>query len=171
VVGNRIVVTGGQANHKLVGPTEVFDGKSWKDVAPLPTPRDHLAGASDGKYFYAVGGRLLGPDKNVAAFERDDPDKNRWEQLSPLPTPRGGLGATVLGDRLVTIGGESPTGVFDNVEAYDIGRGRWSVLAPMRTPRHGMGVATVGDTIYVIGGAAAAGHTHSVATNEALTLR
>src|SRR5438093_1083193 len=65
VVGDKLVVMGGQANGQLVKPTEVFDGKSWKDAAPMPTPRDHLAAASDGKYVYAVGGsaRLRGPTR------------------------------------------------------------------------------------------------------------
>ena len=64
VVGDKIVVVGGQADGKLVDSTEVFDGKEWKEGAPIPTPREHLAAASDGKYLYAVGGRRLSSDKN-----------------------------------------------------------------------------------------------------------
>ena len=37
VVGEKIVVVGGQADQKLVQQTEVFDGKRWTDVA-IPTP-------------------------------------------------------------------------------------------------------------------------------------
>ena len=68
VVGNRIVVVGGQANGSLVGATEVFDGTAWHDAAPIPTPRDHLAAVSEGRYLYAVGGRALSADKNFAAL-------------------------------------------------------------------------------------------------------
>ncbi|MBH0121855.1 hypothetical protein I0Q12_20975, partial [Rhodococcus sp. CX] len=39
----------------------------------LPTPREHLAGATDGTYAYAIGGRNLSSDKNTAALERYDP--------------------------------------------------------------------------------------------------
>ena len=48
VVGDDIIVSGGQANHQLVKDTEMFDGTKWKEIAPLPTPRDHLAAVSDG---------------------------------------------------------------------------------------------------------------------------
>ncbi len=64
VVGNKIVVVGGQADGKLVRETEVFDGQRWTVAADIPTPREHLGAASDGRYLYAVGGRNLSADKN-----------------------------------------------------------------------------------------------------------
>ena len=73
MVGDRIVVVGGQADGRLVKTTEVFDGKRWSDGADIPTPREHLAAASDGQFVYVVGGRALSPDKNTAALERYDP--------------------------------------------------------------------------------------------------
>jgi N-acetylneuraminic acid mutarotase len=65
VVGDKIVVVGGQADGKLVPQTEVFDGESWKDVAEIPTPREHLGAASHGRYLYAVGGHELSADENL----------------------------------------------------------------------------------------------------------
>jgi Galactose oxidase, central domain/Kelch motif len=56
VVGDQIVVVGGQADGKLVPETEVFDGERWTDVADIPTPREHLGAVSDGRYLYASGG-------------------------------------------------------------------------------------------------------------------
>jgi non-specific serine/threonine protein kinase len=170
VVGDKIVVSGGQANHQLVPATEVFDGVRWTDVAPIPTPRDHLAGATDGKFFYAVGGRDLSADKNVGAVERYDPVTNVWARMPSLPTPRGGLGAVVSGSRLVTIGGESSTGVYGTVEVLDLRTNTWTTLPAMRTPRHGLAVLAVRNTIYTVDGAKAAGHTDSVPTNEAIDL-
>ena len=64
VVDDKIVVVGGQADGKLVSKTEVFDGERWTDVADIPTPREHLAAASDGRYLYALGGRDLSAAKN-----------------------------------------------------------------------------------------------------------
>jgi serine/threonine protein kinase/N-acetylneuraminic acid mutarotase len=169
-VGDKIIVVGGQAGGQLVTPTEVFDGNQWKDVAPIPTPRDHLAVVSDGRYLYAVGGRMLSADKNLGAVERYDPATNQWTKLPDLPTPRGGLGAAIVGTRLIAVGGESPTSVFDTVEALDLSTNTWSTLAPMRTPRHGMAILAVGNTLYAIDGAATPGHTGSVPTTEALDL-
>jgi len=171
VAGGNIVVAGGQANHQLVAATEVFDGSRWTDVAAIPTPRDHLAGVSDGRYFYAVGGRALSSDKNSGALERYDPAANQWQQLPGLPTPRGGLGAAIVATRLLTAGGESPTGVFGSVEAFDLTTGVWSVLPPMKTPRHGLALLGVRNTVYALDGAVAAGHNNSIPKNEALDLR
>ena len=134
VVGGKIVVVGGQADGKLVGPTEVFDGISWKDAADIPTQRDHLAAASDGKYVYAVGGRGLSADKNFTALERYDPGSDSWKKLPDMPVAAGGLGAAIVAGRLVAVGGESPTSVIDAVQSFDLKTSKWSKL-PRCAPR------------------------------------
>lgn len=168
VVGDKLVVVGGQNAKQLVPQTEVFDGNSWKDSADMPTPREHLATVSDGTYVYTVGGRFLSADKNSAAFERYDPQAGTWTKLVDMPTPRGSYGATFIDGRVVAIGGEEPTQVLAVVEAYDIADGKWSTLPPMPTARHGEAVAAVGHTIYVIGGANRPSHEGGTATVEAL---
>ena len=168
VVGDKLVVVGGQNAKQLVPQTEVFDGSSWKDVADMPTPREHLAAVSDGTYVYAIGGRFLSADKNSAALERFDPGSGTWTKLVGMPTPRGSYGATYIDGRIVAVGGEEPTMVVNVVEMYDIADGKWSTLAPMPTPRHGEVVATVGNTVYCIGGANRPTHEGPIATVEAL---
>ncbi|PBC53792.1 serine/threonine-protein kinase [Rhodococcus sp. ACPA1] len=170
VVGDRIVVAGGQANGQLVATTEVFDGTKWTTFAPVPTPREHLAGVSDGTYFYAIGGRDLASDQNTAAVERFDPVAGTWATLPPIPTPRGGLGAAFIDGRIVAVGGEEPTRVLSTVEAYDVVAGTWSQLPALRTPRHGMAVGAVGDTVYAVGGGVKPTHAESTAVSEALQL-
>ena len=71
VVGDSVVVAGGQ-DGRLIGPSEVFDGTAWRDAAPIPTLRDHLAAATDGDHLFAVGGRPLDMERNVRALERYD---------------------------------------------------------------------------------------------------
>ncbi len=84
VVGDRLVVTGGvDANGALLNTTEVFDGNSWSLGAPIPTPRQLLAAASDGKLVYAVGGRSGGSD--LATVEAYDPAAKTWTALAALP--------------------------------------------------------------------------------------
>jgi N-acetylneuraminic acid mutarotase len=168
VVGDKLVVVGGQNEKKLVPQTEVFDGKSWTDAADLPTPREHLAAVSDGFYVYTVGGRFLSADKNSAAFERFDPESGEWVKLVDMPTPRGSYGATFIDGRIVAVGGEEPTRVLGTVEMYDIAEGKWISLPPMPTPRHGEVVATVRNTVYVIGGANRPSHEGGISTVEAL---
>jgi N-acetylneuraminic acid mutarotase len=168
VVGDKIVVVGGQADEELVTTTEVFDGSAWIEAADMPTPREHVAAATDGRYLYAVGGRTLSSSKNLDALERYDPEKNQWTRLTQMPTARGGLGAAVVDDRLVAVGGEHSTGVFGTVEAYDIASDTWSPLAELKTPRHGLAVAAVGNSLYAIGGADKPTHTSSTPTVEIL---
>ncbi|SBS75744.1 Serine/threonine protein kinase with Kelch repeats [uncultured Mycobacterium sp.] len=168
VVGDMLVVAGGQNEKQLVAQTEVFDGKSWKDAADLPTPREHLAAVSDGTYVYTVGGRFLSADKNSAAFERFDPSSGQWTRLVDMPTPRGSYGAAFIDGRIVAVGGEEPTQVLGTAEMYDIAEGKWISLTPMPTARHGEVVAAVGNTVYVIGGANRPTHESAVATVEAL---
>lgn len=170
VVGDRIVVVGGQANGRLVRETEVFDGKRWRLAADIPTPREHMAAASDGRYLYAVGGRNLSPDKNTASLERYDPAEDRWQQLPGMPVPRGGLGAAIIDGRLFAVGGERSTGVYGQVESYDIAGRKWSRAPSMRTPRHGIAVAAIGRALYAMGGGTRPGHASATGTAEVLRL-
>jgi N-acetylneuraminic acid mutarotase len=168
VVDDEIVVVGGQADGKLVRQTEVFDGEGWRDVAEIPTPRDHLGAASDRRYLYAVGGHKLTSDKNVRALERYDPVSNSWKTLKSMPTASGAVGAAYVGGRVITVGGESPTSASDAVQAYDIQKQAWSQLPNLPSARHGVAVATLKDSLYAIGGAATAGHVQSTQEAEVL---
>ena len=119
---------------------------------------------------YAVGGRSLSADKNLGTFERYDPIAGTWAKLPDLPTPRGGLGAAVVGNRLITAGGESPTGVFGTVEIFDINANTWTAGPAMRTPRHGVAMVSVDGTVYTLAGARQPSHAASSPTAEALDL-
>jgi serine/threonine protein kinase len=170
VVGDRIVVVGGQSKKRLLDTTEVFDGKRWTVTATIPTPREHLAAVSDGHYVYAVGGRALSPDKNSAALDRYDPATDSWQRLPSMPTARGGLGAAFAGGRIFALGGESSTSVFGQVESYDIARRSWSREPSLRTSRHGIAAGAIGRSIYVLGGALKPGHASATGTAEVLAL-
>ncbi len=170
VVGDRIVVTGGQDDGRLLDTTEVFDGKQWRAGADIPTPREHLAAASDGQFVYAVGGRRLSPDKNSAALERYEPASDRWQRLPDMPTARGGLGAAIVDGHLLAVGGESPTDAFGDVESYGLASRKWSNAPSMRTPRHGIAVAAIDRSLYALGGAPRPGHASASKTAEALRI-
>ncbi len=170
-VGEQVVVVGGQDDGGLVAPTEVFDGESWRDAAPIPTLREHLAAASDGEYLYAVGGRELSADKNTGALERYDPGADQWTKLPGMPTPTGGFGAAIVDGNLVAVGGEDPTDVIDAVQAFDLESERWSSLPAMGTPRHGHSVVAIGSTVIALGGALTPGHAGSTGVAEALDFR
>jgi serine/threonine protein kinase/N-acetylneuraminic acid mutarotase len=170
VVGDKIVVFGGQADGKLVPQTEVFDGERWTDVAELPTPREHIGAASDGRYAYAVGGRALSADQNTGTLERYDPESDTWTKLDSMPEAAGSVGATYAAGRVFAIGGESTTSVSDSVQAYDIPKGRWSKLPSLPTARHGVAAATLDGAVYAIGGATEPGHVGSTKEADVLDL-
>jgi len=157
-VGDVLVLAGGRNGAALLGPTEIFDGSGWRDAEAIPTRRDHLSAASDGRSLFTVGGRFLSSGALSAALERFDPASGAWERLPAMPTARGGQGAAMSGaNRLVVVGGEDPTGVYAEVEAYDVVSQRWAPLPPLPSPRHGLAVERVGERLLALVGGTAFG--------------
>ena len=161
VADDRIVVVGGQANDQLVPGTEVFDGKSWKPAADIPTPREHLAAASDGHYVYAIGGRDLDAGKNIAALERYDPATDRG---SGCRTCRRRSAAwarrTSRARSWRSAARRRPTS--STRRSCTTSPRAAGALAP-RSARLATGwpSSAPGDTVYALDGARAAGHTRS----------
>jgi N-acetylneuraminic acid mutarotase len=145
---------------------EVYDpaANRWTALAYVPTARDHLAAAMDGR-LYAVGGRVDGNySRNLTFNEAYDPATDRWEQRAPMPTARSGIAAAMLEGRMFVFGGEAPSGTFNQAEAYDAKSNGW---ARMPTARHGLRAAAVAGRIYVISGGPTPGDSVSAA-NETI---
>jgi Kelch motif/RTX calcium-binding nonapeptide repeat (4 copies) len=122
---------------------------AWEARAPLPNPRNHLAGAAlDGKV-YAVGGQHGGDEAGGNQGEVDvyDPATDAWARVADLPTPRGHIGATVLGGRLYAIGGSVNGGTNGlpsaEVTAYDVRADAWAVQTPLPAARKSPVVGTI----------------------------
>jgi glucose/arabinose dehydrogenase/N-acetylneuraminic acid mutarotase len=134
----------------------------WTQLPDIPTYRDHVRGEFINGKFYVVGGRQDGQlFGRMGTLEVYDPATNQWSTLASMPTPRRGIASTVLEGRLVVLGGEknpdTPTLVFEEVEAYDPVANTWGNLAPMKTPRHASGAVTINGRIYSVGGATVEG--------------
>ena len=169
VVGDRIIVTGGVgANGRLLTTTETFDGTSWTLGAEMPTPRQLLSAASDGKLVYAVGG--TDGTSDLTTVEAYDPAANTWTTLTELSEARSDGGVAFADGRLVAVGGESGGQVLKSVAALDLAAQTWSDLPDMDTARHGMAVAAVEKTVYAIGGATGVGDSQVTSSAEALKL-
>ncbi|OBB92223.1 serine/threonine-protein kinase [Mycobacterium sp. 852002-40037_SCH5390672] len=169
VVGDRIVVTGGiDANGALLNTVEIFDGNSWTLGTPIPTPRQMLAAASDGKLVYAVGGSNGTTD--LATVEAYDPAAKSWTRLPDLPQPRGDLGVAIADRRLVAAGGQSAGQVLKSVSVLDLTTNAWTGLPDMGTARHGMAVDAVGQAVFAIGGSSEVGDGQATSSAEALQL-
>jgi hypothetical protein len=171
VVRGRLYVAGGVGPNGLARQTMVLDlaRRRWT-TAPGPAPREHLAVTAFGGRVYALAGRLAGIDTNLATLQSYTPGARRWLDLPPVPHPRGGTGAAALAGRIVSAGGEEPSGAIGSVYAYDIGARRWDRLEDLATARHGLGVVALGGRVYAIGGGPRPGLFVSDA-NESLALR
>lgn len=172
VVGDRLYVIGGYTKSFLsvwepVASVYMYQPEtdSWKERAPMPTPRGALAVAEYGGKLFAIGG--YDGTGNSAAVEVYDPATNTWNKRAPLPTPRDHLAAATVGMRLYAIGGRLNRDYGRNLaitEAYDPTADRWTRVTDLPTPRSGITAGVIKGTIYVLGGEAPAG---TFRTNEA----
>jgi non-specific serine/threonine protein kinase len=173
VVRDRIVVAGGVVRvrgARLARNALSFDLRTRRwSVVPGPTPREHLGVTAYTGTVYAVAGRTSGLDTNVTHFESYRPGDRRWARLPPVPQPRGGTAAAAAAGRVVSIGGEEPSGTIDEVYAYRLSSRAWQQLERLPTARHGLGVVAFGGRVYAIGGGPEPGLTVSAA-NESLTI-
>jgi len=169
VVGSRLYVVGGvRRAGDLARGAFAFDLRRsrWAGVAG-PTPREHLAVTALGGLVYAIAGRTAGIDTNLQVVEAFRPGAPAWQTLPPVPEARGGTAATAAGGRLISVGGEAPSGTIASVYDYDPGSRQWTKLPDLPTPRHGLAAVALGRRVYVIAGGKQPGLFVS-GTNEAL---
>ncbi|MGK0358830.1 MAG: N-acetylneuraminic acid mutarotase [Bradymonadia bacterium] len=158
-IGSTIYIVGGFSSRAVYPFVHAYDtaAQTWTRLPDLPTERDHMAiGAIDGKIVVA-GGRAGAIGSHVDRVDIFDPAVGEWTTGAAMPTSRGGGAAAVVGGELFVIGGEgnrgAESGVFAEVEAYDLAADSWRSLDPMPNPRHGMWAASVDGRIYIPGGA------------------
>lgn len=174
-VGHKLYVVGGvvrTAGRRLATAALRYDParRRWSRI-PGPTPREHLGAAALAGRVYAVAGRKLGFDTNLATFESYSPGARQWRKLAPVPGKRGGTAATASGRFVVSIGGEEFAGTIRTVFAYDVRTRRWRRLPDLPTPRHGLGVAASGGRVYALAGGTQPGLAGVTGTNESLAVR
>lgn len=171
--GDDVLVVGGVRGGAAVTEVSRYDPETDTHtvVASLPAPRDHLVGANLAGTVVVAGGRearISSHSSTTYAFV-----DGAWTERAPMPTSRGGMAAAAVGTRLFVLGGEgdasTDTGVFDDVESYDVDSDAWTTWSPMARPRHGMGAAAIAGVIYVPGGADIEGLA-AVAVHEALVV-
>ncbi|HKI68821.1 MAG TPA: kelch repeat-containing protein, partial [Verrucomicrobiae bacterium] len=98
VIDDKIYAVGG-ALKKLfrlrnTNANEVYDPKTntWKRLAPIPTPRDHLTLSVANGLLFAIGGRFnVNYNENLSTNESYDPKSDQWKSRASLPTARSGI--------------------------------------------------------------------------------
>lgn len=109
VVNGKFYALAGRVG-SVLGVNEEYDpaGNSWRQRAPLPTPRAGLGSGTVGNRIQVFGGEGPSgtPTSTYPQNEEYDPGTDTWRALAPLPTPRHGLyGATVAGVLFAPSGG------------------------------------------------------------------
>ena len=171
ILGGKLYVVGGvEAPGRLARDAFTFDFRAtrWATIRG-PRPREHLGAAALGGLVYAVAGRTAGLDSNLDVVEAFDPRRGRWRAIARVPGKRGGTAAAAVAGRLVSAGGEEPTGTIPTVYAYSPGTRRWRQLPRLRTSRHGLGLIGWRGRVYALAGGPKPGLTVSGA-NESLRL-
>lgn len=162
----RVWVLGGRTRNGLATRMLSLDLRTLRWITfPGPRPREHLAATALGGRVYAIGGRLAGYDTNLGTVEAYEPRARAWRPLADLPDPRGGTGAAAIAGRIVSIGGESPSGTDASVWSLRPG-GRWSRLPDLPTPRHGVGVVALAGRVWAVAGGPEPGLTVSGAVES-----
>ncbi len=174
------VVTGqqpkGEANSARSDHTEghlhwIWDGNTWRDLAPIPTARNSATGGWIDDQLIIAGGRTA--RGNLSVTEIYDAKADTWRTAAPMPLPQAGTASVVVDQSLIVFGGEifrPEAKVFPNVWRYDLATDQWSALPNMLTPRHGLGAGLIDDRIFVVGGATEPGGSGTSDLNEVLTL-
>jgi N-acetylneuraminic acid mutarotase len=123
-LGEELFVVGGRtggigSNLDAVEALSVAAG-SWRELAPMPTPRGgSAAAATSNGYVVSSGGEA---DTTFDEAEAYDVRVGRWMTLPPMPTARHGLGVVAVGTVVYTIAGGTEPGlsVSDVVETIDL---------------------------------------------------
>jgi N-acetylneuraminic acid mutarotase len=176
-VGDKIYVIGGATTQpwakenflspvtpqRGLGTVQAYDPatNTWKELTPMPTPRNHAAiGAVNGK-IYVIGGRVgaafIGLASDTSLVEVYDPATDTWGVPGArMPTTRSALAYGVYNNRIYVAGGEfqdpQQQTVFRTFEEYDPASNTWTVLPPMAIARHGVAGAVIGNRFYAVSG-------------------
>jgi N-acetylneuraminic acid mutarotase len=135
---------GGGGFRSNLSSCEYYDGKEWKNAAPLEVSRHALAVVeANNNTIYAVGGWIDGKECSPVV-ERFNLERNAWASVAPLvqarrlhgvaafPAPPASDG-TVADDRLYAFGGncDDPHWHTNTAEFYDPSLNEWKVIASM----------------------------------------
>ena len=126
---------------------------TWRQLAPLSSPRGSVGVAVvDGK-IHAIGGRGLDM-VTVTTHEVYDTSTGKWSKAAPLPTARDHMGVIVVDGKIHVIGGRTADNT-DNTnlhDVYDPATNSWQSAAPLPTARSSGAAAYYHGLILYAGG-------------------
>ncbi|MCZ7679616.1 MAG: hypothetical protein M5U28_12980 [Sandaracinaceae bacterium] len=119
----------------LAADTLVYEPASdtWRTGAPIPTPREHLAGVEVDGELWALAGRRNSLSSNTNVVEIYDPIADAWREGPAMPSARGGFDAAILAGAIYAVGGEQLDRALDSVDRFEVEAGAWSAAPPVPT--------------------------------------
>ena len=149
----KLYVVGGLDERGLAQVALVLDLRTgrWSRI-PGPTKREHLAAAAA----RASRLRCRRPQRRYR-HEHESVRVVRPEDTAldaaraPPVCPRRHRRDRVTG-RIVSVGGEQPSGTIASVYAYDLRTRRWRRLPDLPSPRHGLGVVAYRGRVFTLAG-------------------
>lgn len=128
--GNRLFVHGGYCADAGVALSAVrvydIETDTWGSGAAHAFRRTHHAGVSFAGDLYVLGGESDGSRSN--SFSKYNPRTDEWEDLPNLPVATTKMLAHVWNNKLYIIGGETSTGISDDIFEYDFIAKTWTKL-------------------------------------------
>lgn len=145
---------------------------SWKELAPMPTPRGAGQAVEAGGKIYVIGGaRSNKPGDEgapirpgsidqlvVGTVEEYDPATNTWRARSPMPTARNHFFAGAVDGKIYAFDGRIGTvfvtksDTIDLVESYDPATDHWAYASRAPTTRGDVTGDEHNGLLYVAGG-------------------
>ena len=121
----------------------------WRDLDPLPEPRNHaMAAALNGRVYVFGGAQSGGPGATATTFAYD-PATNTWARRADLPEARAGGAAVALDGLIYVVGGIGETG---DLLVYDPAADVWTRRAPLIERRDHLAAAALNGELYALGG-------------------
>jgi glucose/arabinose dehydrogenase len=166
----KVYYAGGLHDGRAVPWLDVYDPERnrWSQLPDMPRARDHFQAVAVSGKLWVVAGRQGSFGSELAETDTYDIASRTWQtDLAPIPTKRAGFAAAASGSRIFVIGGETPTGALNTVEAYDTRTDSWRTVDSMPTARHGIQAAVCNGGIYIAAGGRTAGGDDPSAAFEA----
>ena len=151
------------------------DSGTWTTLPDAPHARDHFMAAVVGQKLIVAGGRQTeqpDPQENtIGAVDVYDFSTGTWTNMpEALPTERAGTMTVSVGEHVLVVGGESPSGAHDETEALDVHTGEWLILPDLLDSRHSGGLVAHDGALYAVSGNGKAGGGNELTTQERLDL-
>lgn len=154
-LNGALYAIGGRDGARQIAVPERYEParNAWTDLAPMASPRNHLAGYVAGDQVCVAGGRV---PNTSAAIDCYQPASAKWVAGPTLAVPTSGAAAADFGNALIVAGGE-PAFEGNLVTVVQKLRDSAWTTQPMLVPRHGTGFALYRGRLWMCGGATAPG--------------